>query len=155
MDDIIFRRSTNGDLVAAGRINCLVLSEPFENSVLGYGFIGITIVEVFIGDVHERVIHQKWPISKYGFSRNHSLSETVDYFSRILEVFDPNAYFYGRKKAPYCYINRDHRIAKKMSSYAKKTNLERIDAISFQKCCPDEGVCKFSHVDTLVVRQRY
>ena len=64
---IVFRMSTNGDLVAARQINCLVPSEPFEDGVLGNGFIGVTILAVFIGDIHERMTHQKWPIFECGF----------------------------------------------------------------------------------------
>ena len=42
-----------------------------------------------------------------------------------------------------------------MSSYARKTNLGKIRVVSSQKCCLDECIQKFSHVDTVVVRQRY
>ena len=152
---IVFRRSTDGNLVAARQINCLVPSVLFEDGVLGDGFIGVSILEDFIGDVHERMTHQKWPILECGFLGDRSLSEIVDHFSQILEVFNPNPYLGGQKKASYRYINCDHRVAEKMSSYAKKINLKRVRAISSQKCCPDECVQKFSHVDNLIVRQRY
>ena len=57
VDHIVFQRSTNSDLVVVGQINCLVPSEPFEDGLLGDGFIGVTVLEVFIGDVHERMTH--------------------------------------------------------------------------------------------------
>ena len=57
MDHIVFQRSTNGDLVAGAQINCLVPRKPFEDGVLGDGFIVVTILKVFIGNIHERVIH--------------------------------------------------------------------------------------------------
>ena len=107
------------------------------NDVLDDGFIGITIFEVFIRDIHERMIHQKWPIHECGFLGDCFLSETVNHFSQILEVFDPNAYVDGQKKVLYCYINCNRRIAEKMSSYTKITNLKRIRVVSFQKCCLD------------------
>ena len=57
MAHIVFQISTNGDLVAIGQISCSVSSEPYEDNVLGNGFIGITILEVFIRNVHDRMIH--------------------------------------------------------------------------------------------------
>ena len=81
MGHIVFQKSSNSDLVAGGRINCLVPSKPFEDGVLGDGFIGVTILEVFIGDVHERMTHQKWPIPECGFAGDRSLNEMVDHFS--------------------------------------------------------------------------
>ena len=126
MDHIVFQRSTEGDLVAIDQINCSLPSEPFENNALGDGFVGIIVLKVFIGDVHERMIHHKWPILECGFSEDCFLSGTVDHFSQIPKVVNRNVYLGGQKKAPSRFINRDQRNAKMMSSYARKTNLESI-----------------------------
>ena len=95
MDHIVFKRSTNGDLVATERINCSVPSKPFEDSVLGDGFIGISVLEVFIRDVYERMSHEKWPIPKCGFLEDCSLSEAINHLSRTPKVVNSNAYLSG------------------------------------------------------------
>ena len=81
MDNIVFQRTIDGDLVALGQINCLLPSKPFEAGVLSDGFVGITVLEVFIEEIHERMTHQKWSILKCGFSGDSFLSETINHFA--------------------------------------------------------------------------
>ena len=80
VDHIVFQRSTINDLVVVGQINCLLLSKPLEDGVLADRFIEITILEVFIGNIHEKMTYQKWPILDFGFSGDYCLSEMVNHF---------------------------------------------------------------------------
>ena len=81
LDLLVFQSATNGDLVAMGQINCLLPSEPFQNGVFEDGFVGITILEVFIGDIRVKMTHKKWPILECGFAEGHFLSKAIDYFA--------------------------------------------------------------------------
>ena len=59
----ILKKAENGRVVASGRVNCCFPTDHFQDSTLGDGFVGVTVLQVMDGDVMTIMTHQKWPIS--------------------------------------------------------------------------------------------
>ena len=77
----VHRLDTAGVLLASGRVFCSDLEEYFRNGRLGEGYIGVTILDVFVGDSDAIMSNERWLISECKFPNGPSLQTTVDHFS--------------------------------------------------------------------------
>ena len=152
---IVKRVNDDGNLVASGRVNCICPNEPFENDTLEEGNIGVTMLDVFLGDCNDIMSHWKWPIGKCIFDGGHSLSDTINHFNSLPDAADANAHLGGWPKAPYRFIRCKSRTEEKLNLFTKKTLPDKIHAVSSQSCCPDECVRLMRPKDTLFVRQKF
>ena len=152
---IVKRINDNGNLVASGRVNCVRPDEPFENNTLGEGNIGVTVLDVFLGDCNDIMSHRKWPIADCIFDGGHSLNDTINHFNSLLDATDANAHLGGQPKAPYHFICRKTRTEEKLNLFAKKTLPDEIHAVSSQSYCPDKCVKLMRPVDTFFIRQKF
>ena len=55
--------------------------EYFRNGRLGEGYIGVTILDVFVGDSDAIMSNERWLIFECKFPNGPSLQTTVDHFS--------------------------------------------------------------------------
>ena len=152
MGKIVKRVNDDGNLVASGRVNCNCPDEPFENNTLGEGNIGVTVLDVFLGDCNDIMSHRKWPISECIFDGGQSLSDTINHFNSLPDAADANAHLGGQPKAPYRFIRRKSRTEEKLNLFTKKTSPDKIHAVSSQSCCPNECVRLMRPKDTLFIR---
>jgi hypothetical protein len=144
-----------GNLMASGRINCSLPEDAFQDGTLGEGSVGVIVFDVFIGDQHDIMTHQRWPLSECKLAGGCDLSETVEYVARNPDPLDLEAHLGGRKKAPYKFISRKKRLFEKITKYSERTQPAIIREVNSESCCPDECIWKFQWTDTLAVRQRY
>ena len=68
-------------LLASGKVFCLDPEECFWQERLGEGYIGVTILDVFVGDSDAIISNERWLISKCKFPNGPSLQSIVDDFS--------------------------------------------------------------------------
>lgn len=59
MRKVVKRLNSDADHMASGRINCVRADDPFENGTVGEGYIGVTMLDVFLGDLYEIMTHQR------------------------------------------------------------------------------------------------
>ena len=155
MGKIVKRVNDDGNLVASGCVNCIHPDEPFEKDTLGEGNIGVTVLDVFLGDCNDIMSHQKWPIGECIFDGGHSLSDTINHFNSLSDAADANVHLGGRPKAPYRFIHRKSQTKEKLKLFTKKTSPNEIHAVNSQSCCPDECVRLMRLEDTLFIRQKF
>ena len=70
-----------GVLLASGRVFCSNPEEYFQDGRLDEGYIGVTILDVFVGDSDAIMSNERWLISECKFPNGPSLQTTVDHFS--------------------------------------------------------------------------
>ena len=70
-----------GVLLASDRVFCSELEEYFWHKRLNEGHIGVTILDVFVGDSDAIMSNEHWLISECKFPNGPSLQTTVDHFS--------------------------------------------------------------------------
>ena len=66
-------------LLASGRVFCSDPEEYFRNGRLDEGYIGVTILDVFVGDNDAIMSNERWLISECKFPNGPSLQTTVDH----------------------------------------------------------------------------
>ena len=77
----VHRLDATGVLLASNRVFCSDPEEYFWNGRLGEGYIGVTILDVFVGDSDAIMSNERWLISECKFPNGPSLQTTVDHFS--------------------------------------------------------------------------
>ena len=80
---------TAGVLLASGRVFCSDPEEYFQHGRLGEGYIGVTILNVFVGDSDAIMSNERWLISECKFPNGPSLQTIVDCFSGLPSDVDP------------------------------------------------------------------
>ena len=78
-----------GVLLASSRVFCSDPKEYFWHGRLGEGYIGVTILDVFVGDSDAIMSNERWLIFECKFPNGPSLQTTVDHFSRLPSDVDP------------------------------------------------------------------
>jgi hypothetical protein len=151
----VHRKDVGGLLLSLGRIICWMPDDHFQDGTLGEGFVGVTVLDIFVGNTEARMSHDRWPMSECWFPQGRSLKETADHFSAIPDIDDPLAYLGGRMKAPYRFVLRKPNVEKKESQYVRKTTDEEIRKVSSAKCCKRLCCQHFNQQSTLLVRQKY
>ena len=68
-------------LLASGRMFYSDPEEYFQHGRLGEGYIGMTILDVFVGNSDAIMSNEHWLISECKFPNGPSLQTTVDHFS--------------------------------------------------------------------------
>ena len=111
----VHRLDAAGVLLASSRVFCSDPEEYFRNGRLGEGYIGVTILDVFVGDNDAIMSNERWLISECKFSNGPSLQTTVDHFSPLPIDVDPQEFFSGRWKAAYRFVVRKPKGADKLS----------------------------------------
>ena len=111
----VHRLDATGVLLASGRVFCSDLEEYFRNRRLGEGYIGVTILDVFVGDSDAIMSNERWLISECKFPNGPSLQTTIDYFSRLSTDVDPQEFLGGRRKAAYRFLVRKLKGADRLS----------------------------------------
>ena len=142
-------------LLSLGQINCWKADDYFQDDTLGDRNVGVTVLDVFVGDEDEIMTHARGPISDCWFPSGHSLKETLDYFGAIPNVHDPLAYLGGRLKGPYRFLIRKPYLQEKDSQYVQKKKEEEIWKVSSRKCCKKQCCQFFPYNKTLLVRQKF
>lgn len=102
----VHRKDANGVLVSSGRINCWKPDDYFQNSTLGEGHVGVTVLDIFVGNSDAIMTHARWPTSECWFPGGRCLKETVEHYAFFPDMQDPLAYLGGRQKAAYRFIVR-------------------------------------------------
>ena len=77
----VHRLDAAGVLLASSRVFCSDPEEYFWHGRLGEGYIGVTILDVFVGDSDAIMSNERWLISECKFPNGPSLQTTVDHFS--------------------------------------------------------------------------
>ena len=85
----VHRLDAAGVLLASGRVFCSNPEEYFRDGRLGEGYIGVKILDVFVGDSDAIMSNERWLISECKFPNGPSLQTTVDHFSRLPTDVDP------------------------------------------------------------------
>ena len=149
----VHRLDAAGVLLASGRVFCSDPEEYFPNGRLGEGYIGVTILDVFVGDSDAIMSNERWLISECKFPNGSSLQTTVDHFSRLPTNVDPQEFLGGRRKAAYRLIVRKSKGADKLSKYNAKTTDDEVRKVSSERCCSKLCSRTFPQVLAWTVRQ--
>jgi hypothetical protein len=147
--------SADGAVLAIGRINCASPDKPFKDGLLGEGCVGVTVLDIFEGDAHGLMTHQRWSTLECRFPNGRSLSGTIEYLSMIPDECDPDAHLGGRKKAPYRFIHRKPMVERGLSKYALKTTDTAIHAVTLIKCCELHCCRHFKPEETMALRKKF
>ena len=131
----VHRLDAAGVLLASDRMFCSDPEEYFRNRRLGEGYIGVTILDVFVGDNDAIMSNERWLISECKFPNGPSLQTTVDHFSRLPTYIDPQEFFGGRWKAAYHFVVRKPKGADILSQYNAKTADDKVRKVSSERCC--------------------
>ena len=67
------RLNDDGVVVSSRRIMCSMPKDHFQNRVLGEDHVGVTVLDVFIGDTEAIMSHESWPIADCHFPSARSL----------------------------------------------------------------------------------
>ena len=122
-------------LLASGRVFCSDPEEYFWHRRLGEGYIGVTILDVFVGDGDVIMSNERWLISECKFPNGLSLQTTVDHFSRLPTNVDPQEFLGGRWKAVYRFVVRKLKGTDRLSQYNAKTTDDEVRKVSSERCC--------------------
>ena len=90
--------------MSSGRIMCSMPDDHFPYGRLGEDHVGVTILDVFVGDTETIMSHETWPIAKYSFPSGRSLQCINDHFIVLPIAEDPDAHFGRRRKEPYRFL---------------------------------------------------
>ena len=131
----VHRLDAMGVLLASGRVLCSDPEEYFRNGRLGEGYIGVTILDVFVGDSDGIMSNEHWLISKCKFPNGPSLQTIVDHFSRLPTDVDPQEFLGGRQKAAYWFVVRKPKGADRLSQYNAKIVDDEVRKVSSERCC--------------------
>ena len=131
----VHRLDTTGVLLASGRVLCSDPEEYFQNGRLGEGYIGVMILDVFVGNSDAIMSNERWLISECKFPNGPSLQTTIDHFSRLPTDVDPQEFFGGRRKAAYWFVVRKPKGANRLSQYNAKTADDEVRKVSSERCC--------------------
>ena len=144
-----------GSVLCSERIMAAMPTDHFRSGWVGEDNVGVTVLDVFVGDTERIMGHELWPIVECSFPSGQSLKSTIDHFAcrPIEEDFD--AHLGGRRKEPYRFITRKEAINRKESLYSRKTTEEEIRKVSSEKCCPANCCQHFLHSQILAVRQKF
>ena len=85
----VHRLDAAGVLLALSRVFYSDLEEYFRHRRLGEGYIGVTILDVFVGDSDAIMSNECWLIFECKFPNGPSLQTTVDHFSQLPSDLDP------------------------------------------------------------------
>ena len=151
----VHRKDSIHMLLSSNRINCWKADNYFQDGTLGDGNVGVTVLDVFLGNKDEIMTHARSPVLDCWFPSGCSLKETLDYFGVVLDVQDPLAYLGGRVKAPYRFLICKPRLQEKDSQYIRKIEEEEIRKVSSLKCCERQCCQFFPRNKTLLVRQKF
>ena len=149
----VHRLDAVGVLLASGRVFCSDLEEYFRDGRLGQGYIGVTILDVFVGDSDAIMSNERWLISECKFPNGPSLQTTIDHFSRLPTGIDPQEFLGGRRKAAYRFVVRKPKGADRLSQYNAKTADDEVRKVSSERCCSKHCSQTFPQVLTRTVRQ--
>ena len=139
---VVHLQNSEGMTEASGRINYWRPDDPFQHGTLGEDYVGVTVLDVFLGNQESIMTHARWPLSLSWFPSGQSLQETIAHFAAIPVPVDPLAYLGGMLKAPYRFIVRKRRICDKVSLVTRKTRDSEIRKVSTQDCC-SRRCCQF------------
>ena len=142
-----------GVLLALGRVFCYDLEEYFRDGRLGEGYIGVTILDVFVGDSDAIMNNERWLISECKFPNGPSLQTAVDHFSRLPTDVDPQEFLGGRRKAAYRFVVRKSKGADRLSQYNAKTTDDEVRKVSSERCCSKHCSQTFLQALTRIVPQ--
>ena len=141
-----------GVLLAFGRLFCSY-PEYFRHGRLDEGYIGVIILDVFVGDSDVIMSNERWLISECKFPNGPSLQTTVDHFSRLPKDVDPQEFLRGRQKAAYRFIVRKPKGIDRLSQYNAKTADAEVRKVSSERCCSKHCCQTFPQALLLIVRQ--
>ena len=131
----VHRLDSEGVLLSSKRITCWQTNDYFQHSTLDEDHVGVTILDIFVGNPDAIMSHAKWALSECWFPSGRCLKDTVEHFAAFPDVPDPLAYLGGREKAPYCFIVRQPSICEKETQFERKTTDFEIHKVSSAKCC--------------------
>ena len=77
----VHRLDPLGVLLASGRVFCFDPEEYFWHGRLGEGYIGVTILDVFVKDNDAIMSNECWLISECKFPNGPSFQSTIDHIS--------------------------------------------------------------------------
>ena len=117
----VHRLDLVGVVLASGRVFCFDPEEYFQDGRLGEGYIGVTVLDVFIGDTDAIMSNERWLISECNFPNGLSLQSTTDHFPRVPSDVDRQEHLGGRRKTPYRFIVRRPIANEKLPQYIRKT----------------------------------
>ena len=60
-------RNSEGMMEASGRINCWRPDDPFQHGTLDNKYVGVTVLDVFLGSKESIMTHARWPLSSCWF----------------------------------------------------------------------------------------
>ena len=142
-----------GVLLASDRVFCSDPEEYFRNGRLGEGYIGVTILDVFVRDSDAIMSNERWLISECKFPNGPSLQTTVDHFSRLPTDVDPQEFLGKRRKVAYRFVVRKPKGANRLSQYNAKTADNEVRKVSSKRCCSKHCSQTFPQALTQTVRQ--
>ena len=122
-------------LLASSRVFCSDPEEYFRNGRLGEGYIGVTILDVFVGDSDAIMSNERWLISECKFPNGPSLQTTVDHFSQLPIDVNPQEFLGSRRKAVYRFVVRKPKGADRLFQYNAKTVDDKVRKVSSERCC--------------------
>jgi hypothetical protein len=134
---------------------CSMPDDHFRYGRLGEDHVGVTILDVFIGDTETIMSHETWPITECSFPSGRSLQYTIDHFVALPVAEDPDAHFGRRRKEPYRFLVRKENINIKESQFIRKTSDTEIRKVSSGRCCPKHCYQLFPQEHTLTIKQRF
>ena len=140
-------------LLASGRVFCFDPEEYFRHGRLGEGYIGVTILDVFVRDSDAIMSNERWLISECKFPNGPSLQTTVDHFSQLPSDVDPQEFLGGRRKAAYRFVVRKPKGTDILSQYNAKTVDDEVRKVSSKRCCLKHCCRTFPQALTRTVRQ--
>jgi hypothetical protein len=144
-----------GTLLSSGRIMAALPTDHFRSGWLGDDHVGVTVLDVFVGDSETIMSHDLWPIIECCFPSGRSLKCTIDHFASRPVQQDSEAHLGGRAKEPYRFIFRLQDLNKKDSLFARKTTDDEIRKVSSERCCLRNCCQHFVQCRTLAVRQKF
>ena len=149
----VHRLDTVGVLLALDRVFCSDPKESFRHERLDEGCIGVTILDVFVGDSDAIMSNEHWLIFECKFPNGPSLQTTVDHFSRLSSEVDLQEFLGGRRKAAYRFIVRKSKGTDRLSQYNAKTWDAEVRKVSSERCCLKHCYQTFLQALTQTVRQ--
>ena len=149
----VHRLDTAGMLLASAKVFCSDPEEYFWHGRLGEGYIGVTILDVFVGDSDAIMSDEHWLISECKFSNGPSLQSIVDHFSRLPSDVDPQEFLKGRRKAAYRFVVRKPKWTHRLSQYNAMTTDAEVRKVSSKRCCSKHCCHTFPQALTRTVRQ--
>ena len=149
----VHRLDAEGVLLALGRVFCSDPEEYFWHGRLGKGYIGVTILDVFVENSDAIMSNERSLISECKFPNGPSLQTSVDHFSRLPNDVDPQEFLGGRRKAAYQFIVRKPKRIDKLSRYNTKIVNVEVRKVSSKRCCLKHCCQTFLQALTLIVRQ--